>query len=424
MDAPPAWSQVHRIGFRLTFSYFVLYLVPFPLGYLPKTDWLAEKFDELWKLLVPWFGENVLGTGPIEQVMTGSGDTTFDWVKTLVMLIIAVLATGVWTALDRRRTHYRGLQAGLRVYVRYSLAAIMIGYGLAKVFKSQFPSAEPATLITRIGDQSPMGLLWTMMGFSPAYNVFTGGAECVGGLLLLWRRTTSVGAIVSFGVMLQVFMLNMCFDVPVKLFSFHLLVFSAFLLAPDAKRLFDAVALGRRVEAAALEPRWKWPRFSRAQPWIKHVVVFGMLLYMVHTGRKSAAEWGDAAPRPSWCKAMCGVWDVDEYGPPGASLPKLTTETERWRQVAISRFPVWKRRFMDDTTKYLRAEVDEAAHTVTFSTGETPSVMTYTMPTPDRIELTGPMEGKELRIVMVRRDEKWLLYERGFHWINEYPFNR
>jgi hypothetical protein len=38
-------------------------------------------------------------------------------------------------------------------------------------------------LLKPYGESSPMGLLWTFMGYSTGYNLFTGGAEALGGLL-------------------------------------------------------------------------------------------------------------------------------------------------------------------------------------------------------------------------------------------------
>ncbi len=57
-----------------------------------------------------------------------------------------------------------------------------------------------------------MGVLWWMMGSSPAYTIFSGSIETLGGALLLFRRTATLGAIVSAGAMLNVWMLNMCYD--------------------------------------------------------------------------------------------------------------------------------------------------------------------------------------------------------------------
>lgn len=50
---------------------------------------------------------------------------------------------------------------------------------------------------------------------------------------------------------------------------------------------------------------------------------------------------------------------------------------------------------------------------------------TYDQPSPDRLTMSGEMDGK--RIVMKLElfpRERFLLVSRGFNWVQEYPFNR
>src|SRR5262249_46216957 len=93
--------------------------------------------------------------------------------------------------------------------------------------------------------------------FSPVYTSFTGGAEVLGGLLLLFRRTTTLGALVVAGVMANVVVLNISYDVCVKLGSMHILLAALFLLAPDAQRLLNFFILNQPVAPADLGPRWR-----------------------------------------------------------------------------------------------------------------------------------------------------------------------
>ena len=94
------------------------------------------------------------------------------------------------------------------------------------------------------------------MGYSPAYNVFAGGAEALGGLLLLFRRTTTLGAVVAIGVLTNIVMLNFCYDVPVKLFSIHLTLMATALAGLDGRRLLNAFVFNRPTPAADLSPHF------------------------------------------------------------------------------------------------------------------------------------------------------------------------
>ena len=94
---------------------------------------------------------------------------------------------------------------------------------------------------------------------------FAGGAELLGGVLLVWRRTALLGACVSVGVMLNVMLMNFCYDVPVKLFSAHLVVAGLCILQPDAGRL-ARMFLG----TGAVAPRAVVaPPANRAARWVR-----------------------------------------------------------------------------------------------------------------------------------------------------------
>jgi len=145
--------------------------------------------------------------------------------------VMAAAATLVLSVVDWRRASYPRLFETMRVVVRCFLAVIMILYGTVKVVPTQFGTLQPSTLVTRVGELTPMSLLWSFMAASPAYTAFSGVVELMGGLLLVFRRTTLLGALVSAGALAQVVMLNYCYDVPVKLFSSHLLTMALFLIA-------------------------------------------------------------------------------------------------------------------------------------------------------------------------------------------------
>ena len=155
------------------------------------------------------------------------------------MLIVAVVATVLWSVFDRRRENYVELHKWFRLFVRFALASAMFEYGMTKVIPTQFPAPSLETLVTPAGDLTLSALLWTSIGSSPAYQIFTGVIEVLGGILLLVPRTTMLGAILSMAAMLQVFVLNMTYDIGLKLVSFHLIVLALFLLAPEIPRLLD-----------------------------------------------------------------------------------------------------------------------------------------------------------------------------------------
>src|SRR5688572_9699835 len=239
MSLPAAtWSRGSLIAFRFSFAYFVLYMIPFPLNLLPGVSTVLQPLTDLSINFFELLAKNIVSEN-YERPSTpnGSGDTTIHYIQLLVFVTFAFLATAVWSVVDRKRTNYEKLMQVLLVLVRFYLAFTMINYGLIKVFKTQFPFPTTDRLSQTYGESSPMGLLWTFMGYSMAYNIFAGLGEVVGGLLLLFRRTRLIGALIVIAVMSNVVVLNFAYDVPAKLFSMHLLFMAAYIVAPDVKRL-------------------------------------------------------------------------------------------------------------------------------------------------------------------------------------------
>src|SRR5919106_6349047 len=207
-EAEARWSLARRIGFRFLFSYLGLFfLTGQEIANIPGIGGVVEAYTKLWHAIAVWVGRHLLHI-QYEIVMDGqgSGDTTFRWILLLLYVVLAAVAAAVWSVLDRRRTEYRRLWAWLRLLLRFTVGVAMIVYGLSKVIPMQMPAPRLFTLQQPVGDLTPMRLLWTFMGASPAYESFTVLAELLGGVLLLVPRTVLLGALVCYADMLMVFM--------------------------------------------------------------------------------------------------------------------------------------------------------------------------------------------------------------------------
>lgn len=422
METRP-WSPVKRVMFRLVFLYLLLYLLPFPLDTLPYLSAIAEPYQALWNTLVTWMGRQWFGL-EITVLPNGSGDTTWNYVQVLCCLLLAVAGTAVWSVLDRRRPHYERLQEGLRIYIRFSLALTLISYGAIKVFKAQFPDPSLDRLLQPFGESSPMGLLWTFMGASASYNTFTGLAEMMGGLLLTTRRTTLLGALVSIAVMSNVVMLNFSYDVPVKLYSSHLLAMAVFLILPDLRRLADFFLFDRRVEPAGVRPLFQRKRLHHGTLALRSVLIaafVGMSLY--HAWQATTIRGGRGHKGP-----FHGVWNVEDFASDGQARPPLVTDAERWRRVVFDRPGTLAVLFMGDKRQRFVMSLDPVKRTMALSKRDDPSwkaALSFQRSGPGHLVLDGTMDGRKIHARLRQAEaSRFLLLDRGFHWINEYPFNQ
>jgi hypothetical protein len=271
------------------------------------------------------------------------------------------------------------------------------------------------------GDASPMGLLWTFMGASAPYTIFAGLSEWLGGVLLLFRRTALLGALVSLGVLTNVVMLNLCYDVPVKQLSLHLLAMAIFLAAHDLRRLANLLVLNRPAPAVP-DPRLVQRRWLRNTALaFQAVAAVGFSAFMLN------AAWQQRQDRTAR-SPLRGVWNVEELRVDGQEGPPPGTEALQWRRLIFdhtSRFGV---QLASDSRRLYGLKLDEAHKTLAVTRLDDPAwkaSFAYQRPAPDRLTLEGAFEGHKIRASLHRVEEpKFLLLTRGFHWVNEYPFNR
>lgn len=414
MTRPPYWTPLRRVAMRFAVSLFILTFLPFPFVLIPWLgDRIVELTDKLWSYLVYPVGEHVFHQKIVHDGPTGSGDTTFDWVFVACTIFFSLIITLAWSALSRRKEYDR-LYGLLRVGARYFLATTMLGYGLSKVVVQQFPAPDAYRMVEPIGEASPMGLLWTMMGLSPAYEIFGGLAETIGAVFLLFRRTTTLGALILVGVMTNVVMLNFCYDVPVKIFSSQLLLVAFFLMLPDLRALTDFLVRGRIAHPAPLVSSWpaRWPRAAYV---VAKVAVIGLILY--------SQAWAFDGP-PAAATPLLGAWSVDTMTLDGQDM---ATKDERWLVVGVGPYGA-RVRLQNAPALRLGFKADNEKKTLEVTARDAPNApetWAYEQHDAEHVTVSGLHGGKAIALQMHRvATEKSLLITRGFHWVNEFPFNR
>ncbi len=424
------WSLAHRIFFRFVCCYFALYTAPGSgrislLNVIPGLSFLTKVYVNFWDVLTPWVAIHIFGLGGqiTTYFPTGSGDTTLAYIENLLYVIFAIATAFIWSVVDRQRTEYEYLYAWLRVLIRYTLALTLLFYGFVKVFPLQFPYPFFSKLTETYGDFSPMGALWSFMGASPAYVIFSGAAEISGGLLLLTRRTTTLGAMVAAAVLTNIVALNFCYDVPVKLYSVNLLLMAVFLLAPDLRRAADFLVLNRATAPADLSApafRRRWARIAAVS--VQILFVGYWVLSQIWSGRTGYVQSHLHPQRPP----IYGLYDVEKFSLNGQARPPLLTDTTRWNKLILE-FPTsFQIRLMDNSLQAWAAKYDSGKSTVTLSRpNENQNVLHHSRLDPDHVLIEGQFGADALSVRLRRFDvSKYLLVNRGFHWINEMPFNR
>lgn len=421
-DNKPVWSLPKLIGFRFLCVYALLYTFPFPLNYVPGLEtWVYQLRGWVYNALVPVVGKNILGIDYEFTVRaSGSGDMTHNFVWVFIMLVAAALGAALWSILDRKRGQYQTLAQWLMIGMRYYLAAMFLSYGFAKVIKIQFPDLSMLRLIQPFGHSSPMGLIWNMMGYSEPYNWFTGGGEVLAGLLLFFYRTRILGAMVGLGVMINVMALNYCFDIPVKLASTHYALMCVLLLLPDLDRLMTVILTHKAVEPKSERILSRNKKLTRAMLVLKLVFIG----YAFYSSLSRNLEWQTKLAEMKDKKEL-GLYEILHYVVDGEVIAPDFTDEERYRYLAIE---PWYMALVGSSHQktYFSYEVDSAAKVLVVtdrSSGES------TLWTFEDLGHQFIFEGRlgDSHVYMctekIQADD-FLLINRGFNWVNEFPLNR
>jgi len=411
-------------GTLFLITYFFLYIFPFPLEWLPFKvgESISSYVDKFWQWLVLLLVKDGFGYhGDIATRVNGSGDTSYHSFKLLVQGAISAIVATIWLILDRAKDFFGKIKKFTAVYIRYYLAFTMLTYGLAKVFPNQFWEPGLTDMLRPFGEISPMGLLWKFMGYSVPYIIFTGVMEVMAGVLLFFRKTTRLGAILAFGIMLNVFVLNMSYDVPVKLFSFHLVLLSIIILSKDITGLLNFFVLNKPVPADKIEPYFKNERYVKLGFLVKGFIILFITSVMVVNNYSNQWKYGRKAKMPS----LYGIYNVETFVVNNDTIEPLLTDENRWRRFIVDRYSsnITK---MNGDILYAESVVDTINTTIQIKPFKESSTFNFQYELRDSVLVFNGTKGKDsIRIDFKIKDKnEFYLMKRGFHWINEFPNNR
>jgi len=432
----PRWNLALRIAFRFSMVYLGLYCLATQvlsvLLRIPTADRASlPDLATVWPLrpAIAWTATHIFHVNAPLTVFwggnSGSPDCMFGWVTDFCLLVIATVATVVWSLLDRRRENYAGLHRWFRLFVRFALAAHMILYGMVKVIPAQMAYPSLIRLLQPVGTLSPMGVLWADMGSAPAYEIFTGCIEVAGGLLLIIPRTATLGALVSLAAMIQVFTLNMTHDVPVKLLVFHLILLSCFLLAPNVPRLVRFLLLRQTTSLSTEAQLFRSVRANRTALAAQIILGLWLLGVSCHFAWGAWTTLGGGRPLPP----LYGIWEVKQMSIDEQPRPPLLTDSTRWRRAIFDAYPdgmAFQR--IDDSFAPYVASVNLPEKTLALTKKDDENwtaSFTFQQPAGDRLILDGRMDNHQVHMELQLMDRNsFLLVSRGFHWTQTSAFGR
>jgi len=372
----------------------------------------------------PWVGSAILHLEkPITIFPGGSGDTTYNYVELLTNFVLSLLAASIWSIFNKKEKNYDTLMHYFLVFCRYYVAFSMFNYGYAKIFYNQFGSPSLWKLVQPYGESSPMGIAWTFIGASKPYTMVSGVMEVIAGILLLFRRTSFLGALTAFIVMFNVMLMNYCYDIPVKIYSTQLVLLAFIIMYFNGHNLRLILFKNSATAPEAYKPLFtkKWLKISRII--IKSVVVVGLIGVDAYIQSDSIATNGPDAPKTP----LYGIHKPTQLIKNGDTL-RTYSDSAEWKFLVIEWEGMASIRQLNDRSYRLIFNVDTIKKMVTtnLQSDTTHSYeLAYKQLNDTTLNLKGIFMKDTIDYTFGKVNMKsFRLTNRGFHWVNEYPFNK
>ena len=209
--------------------------------------------------------------------------------------------------------------------------------------------------------------------------------------------------------MLNVAMMNFCYDVPVKQFSSHLCLMALFIMLPEAQRLANVLFWNRPTEAVNLRPMNLGVRGEWGMRIVKACVVvyyFGLPI-MQSVTRPKAPDLSDSG--------VLGGYEIES-----ANNPRQWRYLSLQRQRGTNTFTLGLQNGIRESGTF---EFEPDGRTMQCKASfrmNTTQAMTVRVMDADHLNVAA--EGIEVGFKRKRRDS-FTLIKRGFHWTTELPYN-
>lgn len=421
------WTWWQKIGFRLFFLFYCLFLGPWDLlSVIPGFNFIAQYYYIAAEAVVNFFNKHLFHIPPNTKSPNGNGDYPEQWMQVATCVVLALAGTLLWSILDRKRKEYTRLNYWFCLGIRYFIIMMGFSYGIIKLFCLQMPFPSISQLATPLGDYLPMRFSWMFVGYSSTYQIFSGAIELLAAILLIFRQTATLGVLVATGVFFNVAMLNLSYDIPVKINSISLVVLCFYLLAQEMPRLYRFFFL----QQATPSTLFVWPFETKrgriiavSAKWLFIVLaLYGTLEYAIpaYTSRQKNNR---TVPVPA------GFYEVVTQTRNGDTLSHYLSDSLHWQNIVFDNTNDGSVKSSDSRFRqrygrgYFNLQYDSALQVLSLrrSFNDTTFLGRFTWRQKDSIwvELSSYPNKDSMYVLLRRRTQSFPLSEKQFHWVSE-----
>lgn len=295
-------------------SLYILF-IPVQFNFFPYQQTISDTL----------FGNLIESIADVISVKLKNTSISSDSISTYILLFVFLLGSIIFSLAlqfsDRLKEKTDRYYTILRMIFIYYLSLQLFKYGFDKVFKYQFYLPEPNILYTPVGNLSKDFLYWTSMGTSYWYSVFAGTIEIIPACLLLFKKTRTLGLLITFMVLTNVIAINIGFDISVKIHATFLILTTLTLLQPQCKQLYNLFILQQTSNLSTTNEFQLQFNNPSIAPTIKTLIISLLLMESLYPYATARNFNDDLATRPY----LHGAYQINEIIPvSNDSLPTLS----------------------------------------------------------------------------------------------------
>lgn len=327
------WTNIEKQAIRISFIFFGLFAIPL--------DWGFYKF--IWdidysKLTYREINESIAFYNPqFINIFSEGGFFGYEsYVNWPFLLILAIIGAAIWAALDRKARDYNNLYYWVRTIVKYRVAYAAIAWGYKKIFIMQMPAGNEGLYNTEFIDFFAKRLYWEAIGVATTYEFFLGFAEFIGGFLLLFRKTTAVGAAITFIVFGNIAVANHAYDIGEQVPSAGLALLSLFVLWYDIPGVWNLIVNQVNTRVVHYYPVFKkrWQYYARlAVKWTFNFI-YVILFFALEVYGYTHNDFYKLPNTPGLAGSK-GYYNVTEFKLNGKEVPYSPFDKKRWQDAAF-----------------------------------------------------------------------------------------
>jgi hypothetical protein len=325
---PLIWKPYQKVAFRIAFLFFVIMAIP------ENPQWYTQVFSFDWMSLHYRDLYDVARFQPSFSRSPGY----YGYLEWLIILGVAIVGGLIWSLSDQKRKEYNVLYYWLTVIIRYRAAIGIIGFAFTKVLPVQMPYPSTGILNTNFGDLTAQKIYWLSISIVPWYQVFAGVVELTAGVLLLFRRTATLGAIILFGALGDIVYVNFAYDGGVHVYSSYFVLFAAFLIAKEIPKIYNLFIREQYTIPTDFNLHFKEKWLITTRYVLKSVVIVLFLFVFFYIQLNNFLYDPYKQPAAKGVSKLRGYYQVSEFRINNQLIPDSPLDSVRWQDVTFEKW--------------------------------------------------------------------------------------